>query len=493
MSTRTSWDLVVIGGGTAGMTTATRFASTGRSVALIEADRTGGECLYTGCVPSKALLASAKVAHTIRRAGDFGISADPPAVDFATIMRRKDEIIATIAPHDSPEALSRAGVIVIHGHARFVDGHTLRVGEDLHVGEQIVIATGSAPNIPDIPGLPRSRMATSDTIFDFDELPRRLAVIGAGPAGLELGQAFARFGAEVTIIARGGRIMARAEPDHADRLQRRLEAEGIRFAMQTTVAKVEPEEGSGTSTLTLDHASEGQSILDVDCVLVATGRRPNIDSLALDNAGVSVKDGELELDDLLRTTVEHIWACGDVAGGHYLTHRAEDQARTLVTNLLGGADRWNDDAIPWAVFTDPPIASIGMSLADARAAHGNRLEVLRFPYSRLDRAITDGDADGEIMVLLKPGWTRGRAGGEIVGAHIIGERADDLINQFAPMMRWRLPAGLLAGAVQVYPTHALGVRQAVGLHWRRNPRSPKPSLLSRARRWRRDQSGSRDG
>ncbi len=486
MPIRKSWDLVVIGGGTAGMTVATRFAATGASVALIEADRTGGECLYTGCVPSKALLASARVAHTVRQAGEFGINTGPPQVDFAAIMRRKDEIIATIAPHDSPEALARASVTVIHGRAHFVDSHTLRVGEDLHIGEQIVIATGSAPNIPDIAGLRRSRMVTSDTIFDLTQLPQRLLVIGAGPAGLELGQAFARFGAEVTMIARGERIMARAEPEHADRLQRQLEAEGIRFAMKTTVTKVETEEGSGASTLTLDHLSGEQTTLDADCVLVATGRRPNIDSLALDNAGVSVRDGELVLDDLFRTSVDHIWACGDVAGGHYLTHRAEDQARTLATNLLGGADRWSDDTIPWAVFTDPPIASIGMGLSEARAAHGDRLEVLRFPYSRLDRAITDGDADGEMMVLLKPGWTRGRGGGEIVGAHIIGAHADNLINQFAPMMRWRLPAGLLAGAVQVYPTHALGVRQAVGLHWRRKPRSPKPSLLSRARRWRRD-------
>lgn len=486
MPVRKSWDLIVIGGGTAGMVSATRFAATGASVALTEADRTGGDCLYTGCVPSKALIASARVAHTVRRAGDFGVQVEPPRIDFAAIMRRKDDVIASVAPHDSPEALAAAGVTVIHGHAHFVDSQTVRAGEDLHIGDQIVIATGSAPDIPDIPGLRTSRYVTSDTIFDLTRLPPRLAVIGAGATGLELGQAFARFGAEVTIIDRDSRIPRNAEPDHADRIQRRLEGEGLRFATETTVSEVTTEEGSDQSTLLLDHANGERTTLDVDLILVAAGRQPNIKSLALDNAGVIVTDGRLVLDDLLRTNLDRIWACGDVAGGPYLTHRAEDQARALTENLLGGAHRWSGDAIPWAIFTDPPMAGIGMTRADARASLGDKLETLRFPYSRLDRAITDGDADGEIMVLLKPGWLGGRGGGEIVGAYIVGARADEIINQFAPIMRWRLPAGLLAGAVQVYPTHALGVRQAVGLHWRRQHEPPRPSLLSRARRWWRD-------
>ena len=486
MSVRKSWDLVVIGGGTAGMVTATQFARSGGSVALIEASRTGGDCLYTGCVPSKALLASARIAYTVRRAADFGIQVDAPEIDFAAIMRRKDDIIASIAPQHSPEALAEAGVTVIHGHAHFVDSQTVRVGQDLHIGDQFVIATGSVPKLPDIIGLRKSRMVTTETILDLTTLPHRLVVIGAGFSGLELGQAFARFGSEVTIVARGTRIARQAEPDYANRLQGRLEDEGIRFALETTITSVETEEESDVSVLKLEHASGEHTALEADRILVATGRRPNIAHLGLDNAGIAVTNGQLELDDLSRTNLEHIWACGDVTGAPNLTHRAEDQARTLAGNLLGGADRWNGAAIPWALFTDPPIASIGLSRVDARAALGDRLEVLRFPYSQLDRAITDGDADGEIMVLLKPGWTGGRGGGEIVGAHIIGAQADELINQFAPMLTWRLPAGMLSRAVQVYPTHGLGVRQAVGLHWSRGDHAITPSLLSRMRRWWRD-------
>ena len=420
MSVRKSWDLVVIGGGTAGMAVAIRFAATGASVALIEANRTGGECLYTGCVPSKALLASARVAHTVRHAGDFGVRAEPSGIDFAAIMRRKDDIIASIAPHDSPETIADSGVSVIAGHAHFVDSQTVRVDENLHIGDQIVIATGSAPTLPDIPGLRKSHYVTSDTIFDLTELPARLAVIGAGPTGLELGQAFARFGSEVTIIERDTRILPEIESDHAGQLRRRLEDEGVRVFTDTTVTSVETEEGSDHSTLMLNRASGEQETLDVDRILVATGRHPNIDALGLDNAGIVVTGGRIDLDDLFRSNLEHIWACGDVIGGRMQTAVAEDQARALTTNLLGGAASWNGDAIPWAVFTDPPVAGIGMTRLEARGKYGDRLEVLRLPYSRIDRAVTDGDADGEIMVLLNPGWLGGRGGGQIVGAHTSG-------------------------------------------------------------------------
>lgn len=483
---RKSWDLVVIGGGTAGMVTASQVARAGLTVALVEAERTGGECLYTGCVPSKSLLASARVANTIRRAGDFGIQTEQPNVDFAAVMQRKNDVIAEIEPHDSPEALAEAGVTVIQGKAHFVDSQTVRVGQDLHIGEQFVIATGSKPIVPDIPGLRSFRYLTSETIFDLTELPQRLAIIGAGFTALELGQAFSRFGSDVTIINRSTRILTRTDADLADRLQRRLEAEGITFLRETEVERVDTDSISDLPTLKLAHATGTTSDLEADLILVATGRQPNIDSLALENAGFPPNQTTLDLNDLLQTELEHIWACGDVTGPPNLTHRADDQARTLATNILGGASTWKGVTLPWAIFTDPPVAGIGLTHVDARARFGDRLEVLRFPFDRLDRAVIDGAGDGEIVVLLKPGWVGGRIGGEIAGVQIIGERADDLINQFAPFLTWRLPAGLLAKAVQVYPTYSLGARQAVGLHWRQHRFSPKPSARSRLRRWWRD-------
>lgn len=483
MMRRKSWDLVVIGGGTAGMVTATRVARAGLSVALIEADRTGGDCLYTGCVPSKSLLASARIAHTIRRAGEFGVRAKQPEIDFPAIMRRKDEVIAAIEPHDSPDALREAGVTMVHSRAHFVDSQTVRAGRDLHFGDQFVIATGSRPTIPDIPGLRRARHVTSDTIVGLTELPPRLAVIGAGSTALELGQAFSRFGSDVTFVNRNTRILHRIDAGIADHLQRRLEAEGMTFLHEMTVDRVETDEEHGHPTLHLISSGNIATKLDADVVLVATGRHPNIASLNLDAAGIATPNNRLEVNDLLQTELEHIWACGDVLGPPNFAHRAEDQAGALATNILGGATSWNGNAIPWALYTDPPVAGIGLGHADARARYGDRLDVLRFPYDRLDRAIIDGEDDGEIVVLLKPGWTGGRAGGEVAGAHIIGTRADELINQFAPFLDSRLPAGLLVSAVQVYPTYGLGVRQALGMHWHRKGTSPEPSIRSRVRRW----------
>jgi dihydrolipoamide dehydrogenase len=194
----------------------------------------------------------------------------------------------------------------------------------------------------------------------------------------------------------------------------------------------------------------------------------------------------LDLNEMLQTELEHIWACGDVTGPPYLTHRAEDQGRTLATNVLGGATSWSNRNIPWALFTDPPVASIGLSQEEARSRFGDRLEILRLPLDRVDRAVIEDDADGEIVVMLKPGWVGGRIGGEIAGVQIIGARADELINQFAPFLTFRLPAGLLAKAVQVYPTFSLGARQAVGMHWRQDRFKPQPSMRSRLRRWWRD-------
>jgi pyruvate/2-oxoglutarate dehydrogenase complex dihydrolipoamide dehydrogenase (E3) component len=261
-------------------------------------------------------------------------------------------------------------------------------------------------------------------------------------------------------------------------LQGGLEREGVSFRLGYTVEQVVP--GEDGKRLTLRTRTGATATLAVDEILVATGRAPNVDDLRLDRAGIAVGPGGVRVDGRLRTTAAHVWACGDVIGPPFLTHAAEDQARTVAKNVLGGRATWSARAIPWATFTDPEVAGVGLTEATARSRYGDRLEVLRLPYEQVDRAVTDGASEGLIKVLLAPGWTRGHLGGEVVGAHVVGERAAEIVQQFTFLLAWRLPTALHAKTVQAYPTYGLGARQAIGLHWQRTP-SPRaaPSLLGR--------------
>lgn len=475
MSTDASFDIAVIGGGTAGMTAAARLAGAGRRVALIEADRTGGDCLYTGCVPSKSLLATARRLHQISGAGDVGVSAETARLDLPRAVARKDAIIARIGVADAPERLERAGITVISGRGRFLAPHRLAVAGRTVAAEHVVIATGSRPAIPPIPGIDTAGYVTNAGLMDLTTIPRRLAVIGAGPTGLELGQAFARFGSEVTIVEQSDRVLERADAEIAVLLRQTLAAEGIRFILGATVEGV-----TRSGAIRQLHVRRSDGTADevaADTILVATGRQPNVEELELDRAGVAIDGGGVCVDRRLRTTTERIWACGDVIGPPYLTHAAEDQARMVAGNILGGRATWSGRALPRCVFTDPALASVGQTEDEARQQYGDRLEVLRLPYTRIDRAVTDGATTGEIKILLAPGWMRGIAGGEVVGAHILGAGAGELIHELSFLMTWRLPAGMLVKTVHVYPTYALGLRQALGLHWRRQ--MPRPGPIAR--------------
>jgi len=476
-TTPSSYDVLVLGGGTAGMTVAKLVARGGRSVALIEAERTGGDCLFTGCVPSKSLIATARLMHAIRGAAAHGIDIGALALDLRRTMARKDAIIERVGEADSAEQLEREGVEVIQGRARCVSPHGVVVDGRSIYGAQIVIATGSRPAIPPLPGLESTDYLTNVELMHLAELPARLGVIGAGATGLELGQAFARFGSAVTVIDHGERVLDEADAEVSNLLRHTLEAEGIRFDLSTAVERVER---AGTTTrLTLRSPNGMLFPLEVDALLIATGRAPNTENLDLDAVDVATTKRGVRVDARLRTSVPHIWACGDVIGPPYFTHAAEDQARTVAHNILGDRGTWSDRVLPWVVFTDPEIAAVGLTEAAAREAYGDRVEVLRLPYERIDRAVTDGTADGRIKVILAPGWTRGLAGGEIVGAHVTGAHAGELIGQLGFAIRWHLPAGLLAKAVQAYPTYALGVRQAVGMHWYRAAAQGSGSPLAR--------------
>lgn len=457
------YDVVVIGGGTAGMTAAVQVAKAGKQVALIEADRTGGDCLYTGCVPSKSLIATGRVIKTIQTAAAHGIDVPTMNVALGRAIDRKQRIIAAIAPHDSPELLGRAGVDVIHGHARFLSPHRIQTSERVVEAAKIVIATGSEPFVPPIPGLVEAGYVTNVALMERRELPQRLAVIGAGSIAVELGQTFARFGSEVTIIGRGDRLLSRDDAASSALLGEVLQREDVRIRLETTVGRVR--QNGSAKILELRTNQDEQLQLEADEILVATGRTPRIQSLGLNHAGVALRERRLVVDKRLRTNVSHIWACGDVTGPPYWTHAAEDQGRTVAANVLGKRKSWSARAIPWATYTDPEIAGVGLTDAQARERYGDRITVLRLPFREIDRAVTDGVEDGLITIILKPGWTRGRLGGEVAGAHIVGARAGDLINQFAFIMAWRLPAGMLAATVQTYPSLSLGLRQAMGRHW----------------------------
>ena len=477
---RTDFDVIVIGGGTAGMTVATQIARAGRRVALIESDRTGGDCLYTGCVPSKSLIASARLAQSIRDAHAFGIDVGPPRIDLTRVMARKQRIIERIAVADSPETLERAGVTVLTGLARFLDPHVVSLDDRRLRADRLVIATGSRPAIPPIPGLVETGYLTNEGLMELRTLPARLAVIGAGPLGLELGQTFSRLGSQVTVIERGDRVLPRDDAEIAEIARAALEREGVTLHLGAEILRAE-RDGDGRR-LTLRDAANAEHIIEADAILVATGRMPDVDDLGLEAAGVALDGHRVRVDKRLRTTASHIWACGDVIGPPYFTHVAEDQARTVAANVLGGRATWSVRAIPWATFTDPEVAGVGMTERAARERYGDELEVLRLPFEHVDRAVTDGVADGLIKLLLAPGWMRGQLGGEIVGAHVVGPRAGEVVQQFAFQITWRLPAGLLVKTVQTYPTYSLGGRQALGLHWRRRADAASPSRFSRLAR-----------
>ena len=471
------FDVVVIGGGTAGMTAARLLVNAGQRVALIEQDRTGGECLYTGCVPSKTLIASARVAHAARTSSIFGVKTGKVSINPDQVFARIRTVIDQISEVDSPATLERHGIHVVKGAARFISPTRVETASDAFIAARFVIATGSRPFVPPIPGLETVPYLTNETVFELRTIPSRLVIIGAGPIGMELGQAFGRLGSVVTIVDSGPRVLASDDDAHARLVHESVAAEGVTIHTQTRIVRVETS-GSGIR-LAAEREDGPPFSLDADQILVAAGRIPDTADLNLEAAGIALDNGHLPVNESLRTTAEHIWACGDVIGPPRFTHAAEDQARTVASNVLGGRATWSPRAIPWVTFTDPEIAGVGLTERSAQETYGDKLTVLTLPYDRIDRAVTDGATSGEIKILIAPGWMRGAAGGEIVGAHIVGANAGEVIQQFAFMIAWRMPSGMLAKVVQSYPTYSIGGRQALGQQWEEMDLSP--SLLDRIR------------
>ena len=464
------WDLVVVGGGTAGMLGARTAVGLGARVLLIESDRTGGDCLWTGCVPSKALQAAAAAAADARRAHRFGVDVGEVRVDFPRVMQHVHAAIAAIAPVDSPEALEAAGVRVCRGRAVFTGPDTVTVGGATLRFRQALVATGAGPSLPPLEGLGDVDTLTTDTVWELTALPGRLVVIGGGSTGCELGQAFARLGSAVTIVESGARVLSGEDSDASAAIAASLTADAVTVLTRSTAARVERVGDGGVLQL-----ADGARV-EFDALLVATGRRPRTDGLGLETAGVLLGvDGTARVDAHLRTTNPRIWAAGDVTGHPQYTHTAGVHGTVAAFNaFLGPLRRVDSRGEPRVTFTRPEVAAVGRSSA------GRGGTVISWPHDKLDRGIAEGATAGFTRLMID---RRGR----VVGATVVGPRAGETIGELAVAVAQKLTTSALAGVTHPYPTHSDGAWNAAVADFRGRLGGPlaKRALwaLSHARRW----------
>ena len=472
-------NLVVIGAGSGGLVCALIAAAVKAKVTLIERNRMGGDCLNTGCVPSKSLLRSAKMLNYIARAEEYGFKRASAEFDFADVMERVQRIIATIEPKDSVERYTGLGVDCIQGDAEIVSPYCVRVNGREVDTRTIIVATGGAPFIPPIPGLRDADYYTSDTIWELRTLPERFVVLGGGPIGCELAQAFSRLGSSVTIVERNPHLLMREDDDAVAYVQERFAAEGIRILTNHAALRVEPaDEGK---RLVCEHAGQEVTV-PFDAALVAVGRRPTTAGLGLESVGVTLSArGAVEVDEYLRTSVPTIYACGDVIAPYQFTHTASHEAWYATVNALFSPFRRfkaNYSVIPWTTFTDPEVARVGLNERDA-AHQGIPVEVTRYDLDDLDRALADGEGHGFVKVLTPPGKNR------ILGVTIVGHHAGDLVAEFILAMKWGLGLKKIMSTIHIYPTLAEANKFAAGV-WRRN-NAPQGVLawVEKFHRWRR--------
>jgi pyruvate/2-oxoglutarate dehydrogenase complex dihydrolipoamide dehydrogenase (E3) component len=441
------YNLVVVGAGTAGLVSAAGAAALGARVALVERHLMGGDCLNVGCVPSKGLIRAARAIHDSRNAGDFGLEGDQPAVDFGRAMERMQRVRAAISHHDSARRFrDELGVDVFLGHGRFIGPASLSVnGKILHF-RRAAICTGARAAAPPIEGLAEAGYLTNETVFTLTRLPKRLAVIGAGPIGCELAQAFARLGSKVTILQRSGRILPREDEDAAAILLHRFIEEGIEIAFHTWVKKVTRQ---GAEIL-LTFEQEGQTFdLATDEILVGIGRAPNVEGLGLEAAGV-VYDPQkgVQVDSRLRTANRRIFAAGDICSPYKFTHTADAQARILIANaLFHGRQKTTALVIPWCTFTDPEVAHVGMYEKEARKK-GYKVTTLTVPLAEVDRARLDGETEGFARVHLQKGSDR------ILGATVVARHAGEMINELSLAITARTGLAAIGRTIHPYPTQA---------------------------------------
>jgi len=485
--TSQDWDLLVVGGGTAGIVGAKTAASFGARVLLVERERTGGDCLWTGCVPSKSLLAAAAAAADARAATRFGVHTGGVRVDFAQVMAHVHSAIAAIAPTDSVEALEAAGVRVATGSLTFTGAHTADIASTADLADpdgqvvtfaQALVATGAAPAVPTINGLASAGALTSDTIWDLTSLPERLVVLGGGSIGCELGQAFARLGSQVTIVEGTDRVLPREDAAASAVVAAALTREGVRIMTGVPVAAVETSHAPGTGGCLI--LKDGSHV-DYDELLVAVGRAPRTAGMGLAAAGVEVdKRGFVVVDRHLRTTNRHIWAAGDLTGYPQFTHTAGVHGSLAASNAVLGLRRKVDTSTtPRVTFTHPEVAAVGVSTDRAEARP--ELTLLEWGHEHLDRAVIEGDTGGFTRLVVD-------RKGRVLGATVVGPRAGETLGELTLAIRHGLRTRDLAGTTHAYPTYNDGPWNAAIADVRSRLNAPAPARATRAlaavrRRW----------
>ena len=468
-------NLVVIGAGSAGLVAAYIAAAVKAKVTLVERDRMGGDCLNTGCVPSKALIKSARVVAEMRRATEYGLRVPRVEFDFAEVMERVQRVVREVAPHDSVERYTGLGVECIRGEAKITSPWTVQIdgGRTLST-RAIVIAAGARPLVPPIPGIDSVRVLTSDTVWELRELPQRLLVLGGGPIGCELAQAFARFGSRVTQVEMLPRLLSREDPEVSDLVRKAFDAEGIDVRTAHRALRVDP-----GRTLVCEH--EGREVrLQFDALLCALGRTPNTAGYGLEELGIPVtKARTVETNEYLQTLYPNIYACGDVAGPYQFTHTASHQAWYAAVNaLFSPLRRFRADysVIPWATFTEPEVARVGLNETEAKEK-GIACEATVYGIDELDRAIAEGAARGMVKVLTARGSDR------ILGATIVGEHAGELIIEFIAAMKHGIGLNKILGTIHIYPTLVEANKYAAGAWKRAHAPQRVLSYLERFHTW----------
>ena len=474
----TNFDLVVIGAGPGGYHAAIRGAQLGLSVAIVEKDDgtgiggIGGVCLNWGCIPSKSLLKNAEVVNHLRHAEDWGIEIGEWSASMSKAVDRSRKVSKALT-NGIGFLLKKNKITLVQGKATLKSSTQVEVeGGDTLTANNIVIATGARAAVPPIPGLDAVPFLTNETLFELEEQPNRMVIIGGGPIGIEMAQAFARLSTEVTVVDMLGRILAKADADHAEMLKEVLEAEGVRFVLGAGVNRVE-EDGDGIAV----HLESGDA-LHADALLLATGRQANMEGLGLEEAGVAFTKHGISVNEKCRTSRRHIYAVGDCTGEYQLTHMSEHMAKVAASNaVLKVPMKIDRKQVPWVTFTSPEIGQLGKTEQQLRD-EGTKFEVYRFPYTKVDRAITDGKTTGQIKVFA----TKWR--GKILGVSILGERAGELISLYAVAMRNGVSLKALADTIHPYPSYGLAARRAAD-QWYARLQSPKAvRLLQRVFRYR---------
>ncbi|PTX64725.1 pyruvate/2-oxoglutarate dehydrogenase complex dihydrolipoamide dehydrogenase (E3) component [Melghirimyces profundicolus] len=468
------YDLLVLGGGAGGLVTAAGAASLGAKVALIDKNELGGDCLWSGCVPTKSLIHSAKQVQAARRAADFQLEVRGKP-DFSLAHQRLHQAIQTIRTHDDPNRFRKMGVDVYQGAGVFQSPHEIQTGDDRRIwGKRIVIATGSRPVVPKIEGLEESGYLTNESALQLKVLPSSLLIAGGGPIGLEFAQVFARFGVEVTVVEMAPDILIREDPELIPYVKRALKREGIQFLTKTKVTGVQ-EKGS-RKEITVDQDGSVRKFT-VDEVMIAAGRKPNTETLQLDRAGVRTERGAIQVNPYLQTSRRHIYAIGDVIGRFPFTHAAGYEGKTVVAHaVLGLRRKVTYDHLPWVTYTDPEVFHMGLTESEAREKYG-KIRVYKTDLSQVDRFVTEHAAEGLIKIVTN-------RKGTILGAHAVGPGAGDWMQEVVFAARYGHKIGDLSQAVVPYPSRAAAVQQTADQYWRETLFSGwLPKLTKRYLRW----------